>query len=473
LIPFMKLPALISALLCMCGLVFLQAQNDSPVETKPEQQKKNIYVIPVKGDIDASIIYIIRRGVKEAMEAEADAVILHMDTYGGRVDITEEIFKVLNRFPKQDQLYTYIDTRAGSAGSIISAASHKIYMSPGSVIGAAAVVTGSGSELSETMNLKLTSFLKGVTRAQAERQGLRPEVFEAMIDPEIELVLDGKVISPKGSLLSLTSQEAAQTYSTPPRPLISSGTIDSLEKLVEIIGGADAVVTKIEPTGFEQVGAFIVMLSPFLLAAATLCGYIEFKTPGFGFFGITAIICALIFFFGHYVAGLSGYGFAILFVIGVLLILVELFLFPGTLLPGLAGICLIAVSLLKAMVDKYPSDPFLPTAAQLQDPLTNLGLSLALSVAGVLVLMRLLPRTPLYSKLVLSNINDATVPVHTDSFSPSIGSEGTTLTFLRPSGTADFGQGPVDVVTEGIFIETGIRVRVTEHVGIRTVVEPV
>jgi len=287
------------------------------------------------------------------------------------------------------------------------------------------------------------------------------------------LVLDGKVISPKGSLLSLTSQEAAQTYSTPPRPLISSGTIDSLEKLVEIIGGADAVVTKIEPTGFEQVGAFIVMLSPFLLAAATLCGYIEFKTPGFGFFGITAIICALIFFFGHYVAGLSGYGFAILFVIGVLLILVELFLFPGTLLPGLAGICLIAVSLLKAMVDKYPSDPFLPTAAQLQDPLTNLGLSLALSVAGVLVLMRLLPRTPLYSKLVLSNINDATVPVHTDSFSPSIGSEGTTLTFLRPSGTADFGQGPVDVVTEGIFIETGIRVRVTEHVGIRTVVEPV
>jgi membrane-bound serine protease (ClpP class) len=258
---------------CLLGLICLsQAQAPVPNVQGPSSGPKKVYVVPVQGDIDASIIYIIRRGVKEAMEAGADVVILDMDTYGGRVDITEDIFKVLNRFPHQDQLYTYVNTRAGSAGSIISSASHQIYMAPGSVIGAAAVVNGDGKDLSETMNLKMTSFIKGITRAQAERQGLRPEVFEAMIDSSLGLEIDGKVIAPKGSLLSLTSQEAAVAYNKPPRPLLSSGTIASLDKLVEQTAGPDAIVTKIEPTGFEAVGSFIVMLSPVFLGVALFFG---------------------------------------------------------------------------------------------------------------------------------------------------------------------------------------------------------
>jgi membrane-bound serine protease (ClpP class) len=176
------------------------------------------------------------------------------------------------------------------------------------------------------------------------------------------------------------------------------------------------------------------------------------------------------------VAGLSGYEYAILFIIGVLLIAAELLLFPGTILPGIAGLCLVTVSLLKAMVDHYPSDPFLPTASQLQEPLTTLGLSLALSVAGILILIRILPQTPLYGKLVLATLNPSSasaISTPATGLSLDVGSEGISLTLLRPSGTADFGDGPVDVVTDGVFIEAGTPIRISEKQGMRTVVEAV
>ncbi|NJL19025.1 MAG: hypothetical protein HC901_01590 [Bdellovibrionaceae bacterium] len=253
---------------------------------------QRIFVVPVQDVIDQGIIYIIRRGIKEAMEAEADAVILDMNTYGGSVLFTEEIFTILAKFPHQDRLYTYINTRAGSAGSFIAAATHEIYMAPSAVVGAAAPVMATGQEMSEVVQEKTNSFVRGIVRANAERQGHRPEVFDAMVDKDLGLTIDGVEITPKGKLLALTSQEAEKTYGNPPRPLLSRGTVDNINDLINRIGAAGARVTTIEPTGLETLARLIVTFSPVLLAAAFLCGYIEFKTPGFGLFGTLAAVFA-------------------------------------------------------------------------------------------------------------------------------------------------------------------------------------
>ncbi|MDD5261364.1 MAG: serine protease [Methylacidiphilales bacterium] len=457
---------------CWSEPAAITAQSPLPAPTPAKPSL--IYVIPIRDDIDTSMVFIVRRGIKEAIDKQADAVILHMDTNGGRIDNTEEIIAILNHFQHQDQLYTYIDTKAFSAGAFIASATHKIYMAPSAVIGAATPIImssgGGGVEtVSKSVEEKMTSAVRGLVRANAERQGHNPAVFDAMVDREQGLLIDGKELLPKGKLLTLTSKEAEARYGNPPQPLLSAGTVSSLDAFITEIGGGQAKVLKIEPTGFEQLGRFIVMISPFLLAGALLCGYIEFKTGGFGVFGISAVALALVFFFGQYIAGLSGYEYVMMFFFGVLLLAIELFVLPGHILPGLAGAALILISILKAMVDKYPTDPVMPTMPQLEIPMTKLGISFAITLAGMWVLAKVLPKTPLYHRLVLQTVNPTTTAEEPSGI--GVGDTGMSLTLLRPSGTADFGHGPVDVITLGDFIQSGQRIRVIQTEGGHIIVE--
>lgn len=435
---------------------------------------KVIYVIPIKNEIEEGLVYIVRRGVKEAIDARADMLVLHMDTPGGKVSSTLKIFEILSKFPHQDQTYTLIDRWAISAGAFLSAATRHIYMTPGAVIGAAAPVVmapgGGAQELPSTMEEKQNSALRAQIRALAELHGHNKDVFNAMVDKDQGLVIDGKTIVERGKIVTLTTNEAAQKFGTPPRPLLSQGTVDSLDSFLRLIGGPDARVVKIEPTGFERAARFIVMLSPFLLSAALLCGYIEFKTPGFGVFGILGIILALVFFFGHTIAGLSGHEHIVVFFLGIILIAVELFIFPGLIIPGLIGVILVLGALLKAMVDRYPTDPFIPTFPMLQLPLTNLAIALGLTLVGTLIVARFLPRSPLANILVLDAVNPVELPI--PHAAPAVGTTGRTLSYLRPTGSADFGNGPLEVTTECDFIPAGSSVRISRVEGNRIIVEP-
>jgi membrane-bound serine protease (ClpP class) len=461
-----------AALLSFLFPALLPAQ-DTPTAPPPEPSpSKLIYVIPIKDAIEDALVYVVRRGVKEAIDAKADILILHMDTPGGKVSSTLEIFTILSKFPHQDQTYTLIDRWAISAGAFISAATRNIYMTPGAVIGAAApvmVAPGGGvQEMPSTMEEKQNSALRAQIRALAELHGHNKDVFNAMVDKDQGLKIDGKTIVEPGKIVTLTTQEAAQTYGNPPKPLLSSGTVQSLDELVRKIGGPDARVVKIEPTGFERLARFIVMLSPFLLSAALLCGYIEFKTPGFGVFGAIGIVLALLFFFGHSIAGLSGHEHIIIFLIGVALIAVELFFLPGFLVPGLIGVLLVLFAVLKAMVDRYPTDPLIPTLPMLQLPLTNLAIALAVTLTATLALARFLPRSPLADALVLDKVNPTELPI--PATAPAPGTLGRSLSALRPSGNADFGNGPVEVTTEGEFLPPGTPIQIVRVEGNRILV---
>ncbi|NBR45559.1 MAG: serine protease, partial [Verrucomicrobia bacterium] len=319
----------------------------------------SVYVIPIQKEIQKGLVYIVRRGVKDAMENNASALVLDMDTPGGEGEAMKEIMGIVAKFQPADRTFTYVNKEAFSAGAFISAATRHIWMAPGAIIGAASPVT-LGQEGPKELPPKFVSGFAAVIRAAAEQNSHNPAVFDAMVNKQAGLKIDGREIVAKGDILTLTTKEATQQVGRPPKPLLADGVAESLESLIEKHVQSGAKIVRVNPTGFEQIGRFIVSISPLLLAAAFLFGYIEFKTPGLGIFGVLAAACALVFFFGHYIAGLSGYENLLLLGLGVALIAAELFLFPGTFFLGLIGLGLLLFGILNTMVDRYPTDPVLP-----------------------------------------------------------------------------------------------------------------
>ena len=465
------------SLLGFCGGLILLPMASVQAETAmaaPAPAPKLVYVIPVQDEIEPTMVYLVRRGVREAVAHHADALILNMNTNGGRTDSMEEIVRALETFPDQNQTYTYIDKKAASAGAFIASATRHIVMAPGSVIGAATPVMISSSQqveqLPESYEKKITSFFEATGRATAERHGHNPAVFAAMVDRETGLTLDGAVIVAKGSILTLTNTEAERKYGTPPQALLSEGTYDNLGQVIAAVAGPGAQVLTLQPTGFERLARFFTTIAPFLLTAGMVLGYLEFKAQGTLVFGILAALCFLIFFFGQYVAGLSGYEPIILFLIGLALIAVEVIVLPGLLLPALTGIVLVVASILYAMAD-HSSVGLFPSLAELRSPVIHLLFSIVLAAALILLLGRFLPTLPWARPLERATI-------HGDGFRPEAhlvapGAEGEAITLLRPAGTARFGEQRVDVVSDGGFVSPGTRVRVLRVEGIRVVVAPV
>jgi membrane-bound serine protease (ClpP class) len=459
--------ALIAGLLGVMG-----AQTALPAADAPQR----VFIIPIREDIEPPLVYLVRRGVKEAMAAHADLLVLDMNTDGGRLDVTEEIVEILGNF--KGKTLTYVNKRAFSAGSFISVATQHIYMAPAAVIGAAAPVMlapGGGIQDIPTgdVHAKEISAVKALVRSTAETNGYDWDVIEAMIDKDKELEIDGHVLNKKGDLLTLTSTEAAKEYGDPPKPLLSSGTFDSLDALLDKLGYANATRTTVESTGAEKFGALINAISPVLLIIGIIGLYIEIKSPGVVLPAVVAVIAFLLYFLGGYVAGLSGMEWVIVFVIGLGLVISEFFVHPGTILPGLIGAALIFVSLIMAMVDMYPGTPMLPTLPQVELPLKNLGIALAASLLIALALARILPQTPVYRTLVSRTASgDVSMLQQQKQQATRIGQLGTTISNLRPGGKARFGDDILDVITQGEMISKDQPVRIIAYSGTDAIVEP-
>ena len=436
-----------------------------------------VFVLPIREDIMPPLVYVVRRGVKEAMEAQADALILDMNTDGGRVDVTEEIIEIISKF--KGPTFTYVNDRAFSAGAFISVATQKIFMAPQSVIGAAAPImmspTGAGVEkMPDTVEAKMTSAVRALVRTQAEKNGHNIEVIEAMIDKTKELKIDDEVLNKEGNILTLTDRQAAKTYGDPPKALLSSGTVESLEALLTRLGYGGAQVVRIEPTGAEKLGIWINTIAPLLLIIGIVGIYIEFKTPGFGLPGIIGIVAFAIYFLGGYVAGLSAAGWVIVFLIGLVLVAVELFLFPGTFIAGVVGGVLMLVALIMGMVDMYPGSPALPSLPDIQLPLRDLSVAVLVSLAIVLVLARFFPQTAMFQHLVSQTASGVhSVAALEAEQSARLGKVGVTISQLYPGGKARFGEELLDVITRGEMVEKGRQVRIISSSGPNAVVEAV
>ena len=442
--------------------------------TPAAESGKTVYIVPIRDEISTPVTYLVRRAIKQAMEAKADVIILDMETNGGRLDSTEEIIKALENF--KGLTVTYVNRKAFSAGAFISVATQKIYMAPQSVIGAAAPILmgpGGGVEaMPETVEAKMTSGVRALVRTSAEKNGHNVEVIEAMIDKSRELEIEGEVVNEKGQILTLTNVQAEKEYGG--EPLLSLGTVENIEALIQELGFGGAKVVRIEPTGAEQVASWLTAIGPLLLLAGIIGGYIEMKTPGFGIPGIVGVVSFILYFLGGYVAGLSGLEWTVVFIIGLGLFILELFVFPGTLFIGLAGGAMMLAALVMAMVDFYPGMPTIPSFHLLRDSLWNVLISSALALVLMMILSRYLLKTPFYQRMVATSasgsINDTNVALEQQS---RLGAIGTTLSPLRPGGKAQFGETILDVISQGEMIPRSVKVRVIGFSGREPIVESV
>jgi len=402
-----------------------------------------VMVIPVREAISPPELFILRRGVKTAIDEGYDTIILDMDTPGGRVDITFDMLQALDKFP--GKTVTYINTDAISAGALISAGTDEIYFAPGGIIGAAAPVLATGGEIDKTMQAKMVSYLRARARSVSGEDGYRGQVISAMIDLDYELKIDDVVIKEKGELLSLTAWEAIREYGDPPLPLLGAGIAETMDELVIRLHGEGAhTVTELEITWSEKVSQYITSLAPLLMAAGLVLLFIEFKTPGFGIFGIGGALFMTLVFFGNYIAGLSGHEPALFFALGVLLLAVELFFLPGTMVFGITGAALMLGSLVWSMLDLWPDEPLAIDAEMLMGPLASVVTGVVLAALIFVAILRFLPQGGLWGRMVLEasvggepHLHPLVRPDLGPGEAPLAGRMGVAVTGLFPSGQVE------------------------------------
>jgi len=435
--------------------------------------KGDVVVVPLRGEISPSLLMFLRRAEKVAESSGASAIIFEMNTYGGRLDSAEEITSALNR--ATIPTYTFINSNAGSAGSLIALATQHIYMAPVSAIGAAAPVLPTGEDLPLTQREKTISYWSALIRSSAMKNGHNPDVGEAFMNKDKEVKIGDRVVHAKGTLLTLNAQEATEKING--KPLLADGIADSIVDLIQKAGLKGKAVS-LGPTGFEQLAFWITALAPLLLLGGIIGAYLEFKIPGASLPGIISAICFALFFLGHYLAGLAGWEVVGLFVLGVVLVIIEILFFAhSTIVFGVVGVFLILASLFWAMIDRYPGETFFPTGRVLAVPLLNLFLALIGAAIVIALLARYLPRTSIYRRFALMTSNPpgpslAGIPREfATAIDLSPGTEGISMSILRPSGKARFLDQIVDVITQGEFIPPNTSITVVRRDGMRVVVK--
>ena len=432
----------------------------------------SVVVLPVEGMVSEAQFFFLRRAVKDSESAGAAAIILDMNTPGGDLKATEKIVQMLSKSPIP--AYTYVDTNAGSAGALIALSTKKVFMAPISAIGAAAPVAGSGQEIPETMNAKIVSYFSGYFRSVAQKNGYHPELVDGFMNLDKEVKIGGEVINPKGALLTLSAQEATRDIGG--KPLLASGIAADLPVLAGLCGLDAARIVRFDPSGFENVAQWITTLAPLFLLGGIIGAYLEFKAPGFGVAGVISAICFLLFFGGHYIAGLTGLEMPALFVLGILCIFIELIFFPGIVVVALAGAALAVTALFFAMADFYPAQPIQISFEMFRVPMLNLSIAFLASLVLIALLARFLPNIPIFKSLFLSsksNPGPSIAPIVTELGAAAdlrVGDTGTALSILRPSGRAKIGDGIFDVMTNGEFLESETPVRVLAITGPNIVV---
>ncbi|MGA0853552.1 MAG: NfeD family protein [Luteolibacter sp.] len=456
------LPTLLTAFAASLLPLGAQAEPTPPVTPKTPAK---VVVIPIRAQIAKPELFILRRGLKDAIEHKVDTIVLDMETPGGALDVTFEMLKALEKFP--GKTVTYVNREAISAGALIAAGTDEIHFAPEGVIGAAAPVLATGGEIDETMRSKIVSHLKARVRSISEGKGYRGEVVSAMIDIDSEFKIGDAVIKKKGELLSLTAQEAMKPYGDPPMPLLGEGISKDIDALLDQLHGkGNYSVVRLEVTWSEKFAQYLTSLTPILLGLGLLALFIEFKTPGFGVFGITGGILLGIVFFGHHVAGLSGHEPVLLFLLGVSLVIIEIFLFPGTMVAALTGVAMILASLVWMMLDLWPGEPVSISGDVLLRPLVNVMAGIVLAALSFVLLLRFLPKGGPWGGMVLESAvggepNAATADgVSSNSEENLIGQTGKAVTALFPSGQVELSGKRYEAKLAMGFAEAGTLVKV-------------
>lgn len=433
---------LLKKILALILVILLSGLPSLAVPTTSSAAEQIVYVVPLTGPVEPGLQRFLERSFREAERLGAQIIILELNTPGGRVDSASDIRDLI--FDSPVPIYAYVRFSAISAGAFLALACEKLFMAPGSSIGAAELRSITGAEVGE----KELSYWESQMRTVAERQGKDPQVAAAMARREI--VIEGLVTGEE--LLTLTSAEAERIG-------FIDGIFATRADLLAHLGYQDAVIILAEQSPAEGLARFIThpAVATLLITIGFAALMIEVMTAGFGVAGIISLLAFSLFFGGHIIAGLAGMEVVFLFLLGVVLLLVEA-TFPNFGIIGLSGVAAIVGSVVLS-------------ASTAEEGLRMFALSIFFAVLILLISLRFLKRTGLWSQLVLQFAETKEQGyVGPADWAYLLEQEGIALTSLRPSGTAVINGKRVDVVSEGGFIDQEAKVIITAVEGTRVIV---
>jgi membrane-bound serine protease (ClpP class) len=521
------LPLLVS--LCAAlfpGPAYPQTTDAGKAPGSPGEAAAGVWIIPIRGDIEPSLAAFVRREARKALSAGARFIVFEIDTFGGRVDSALQItsFIVSIKEARTVAWVTNSDSSMGvswSAGALIALACNDIYMASGTSMGAAAPVSLGADGSAEPTGEKTVAALRSQMAALAELNGHPVGIALAMVDYDVELwevSVEGRreavtlaelerlekevagverlgLISPGGKLLSLSSGEAY-------RYGLCAAQVESREELLGALGAAAERVHESVPSFTDSLISFLSSgtVQVLLIVLGLVMIFLEINTPGFGIFGVAAILAFVTVFGAGALLGKVGSTEIILFLLGLALLAVEIFLLPGFGIAGISGIILIGFSLLLSMQDFII--PRLPGEWDLLGRnAVVVVLGIIAAITGIAVIALLGPKIRIFDGLTLKtritgtangplrsdgpigsdgpvaagSLGDAEglpAPEEDGDYRALIGKGGIAATTLRPTGRAEIDGRFYTVEGEGTFIEQGEGIRVIRVRGNRIIVSP-
>jgi membrane-bound serine protease (ClpP class) len=450
-----------------------------------------VYVVPIAGEVGPGLASFLERAIRDSDNLKENIYVLEMDTFGGRVDSALQIVDVLINVPKAKTV-AFVKSKAISAGALIALACSELVMRPNTTLGDCAPITYS-SEGVQVMGEKFQSPLRAKFRTLARRNGYPPTLAEAMVTAEMEVhrvelankvlyldsqaladlsaaekesIVSQKIVVAQGELLTMDDEEALQLGFS----RMSAATIDAM--LAEM-GIGDYEIIHIEQNWSEKLGTLIARFAPILMLIGMAALYTELKAPGFGVPGIVGILCLGLVFLNQYLVGLADYTELLLISIGIVLLAMEVFVFPGFGVAGIAGMFLIGIGMVLSFQDFVVPDPSFPWQQQLltRNLIKVLGSFIAAFVTALFALRYIMPRlgSVVEGPYLGTNLADSRA-VSSETATLAVGATGVALSMLRPAGKGLFHNEMYDVITEGEFIDKGVALIVREIKGNRILV---
>lgn len=434
------------------------------------KEQKLVYQIDIKKEIDNTTRIYLSNGLAEANSLGADAILLHMNTYGGLVDAADSMRTAILYNPVP--VYVFIDNNAASAGALISIACEKIFMRKGGNIGAATVVNQTGAAMPD----KYQSYMRSMIRSTAEAHGKdtiiqgKDTLYKWKRDPLIaEAMVDERVVIPNlidtGKVLTFTADEAMQW-----------GYCDGIaetpdEVITKYLGYNDYELKKYEPSWYDDLKGFLMnpMLQSILIIIIIGGIYFEMQTPGLGFPSAAAIMAAILYFAPLYLDGLAQNWEILVFVIGLLLIAAEVFVIPGFGIAGVSGIIFLITGLTLSLLNNTDFNFDGVSTQEIGEASLTVLMGLGLGFVLMIWLSNKIGSKGMFRKVALHK--DLEDSHSSPSLTPLIGKEGTAFTVLRPSGKVMIDGELYDGVSDLGFIEKGTRVKVVRFENAQVYVE--
>ena len=426
-------------------------------ENKSPGHKEKVFVFEIKEPIEPPIWHKTRKAFAQAANVHADVILIHMNTYGGMLESADSIRTTI--LQSKIPVWVFIDNNAASAGALIALACDSIYMRRGGSIGAASVVNQNGEKMPE----KYQSYMRSMMRSTAEARGRNPLIAQAMVEPLVSL----PGIADSGKVLTFTASEAVKNH-------YCQGIAEDVQGVIRKAGIDNFEVVELDLSFIDLLIAFLVnpVVSGILIMIIVAGIYFEFQSPGAVFPIILAALAASLYFAPLYLEGLASHWEILLFVIGVILVAIEIFAIPGFGIIGFTGIIAVILGLTLSLLANSGFDFSNVSYSIIVRAFLTVISSFFISIVGSIYVSKKLFTTNLFGQLALSTVQTAGEGYITANkqMNNLVGREGLTATILRPAGKVEIDNDIFDALAETGYIDKGCDIYVTRYEGSNLIV---